>query len=186
MVDENLVRRDISFAEMAALAQSYLNDQRPRIVAVEQAVEHLYASASRQKRGHIRVFAALLSRIGAHLSFPEAIPRALGTDLAKKMEDEPEFQGGLVAALKAERATTPERELALLREWVERRPVKRAVRPEAQTTAKTTFRLARPEGSAKCTVAHGRVDLRLNRDFTAIERDRLEAAVKAFFETLDG
>jgi ParB family chromosome partitioning protein len=51
--------------------------------------------------------------------------------------------------------------------------------------AKTTFRLARPEGEAKCTVADGRLELRLARDFSGVERKRLEAAVDAFLSALD-
>ncbi|MBV0914128.1 ParB/RepB/Spo0J family partition protein [Anianabacter salinae] len=186
MVDENLVRRDISFAEMAQLAWSYLKDNRQVMENVHEAVEVLYKSASRQKRSHIRTFAVLIGAIGPHLKHPEALPRALGTDLVKAMEGNRALSHSLTRALDAEPDRSAERELAILRDYADRKPVAlKTPKPEARTSAKTTFRVSRPEGQAKCTAADGRVELRLDRDFTAVDRARLEAAVTAFFKALD-
>ncbi|MEC8573652.1 MAG: ParB N-terminal domain-containing protein, partial [Pseudomonadota bacterium] len=88
MVDENLVRRDISFAEMAQIALSYAQDPETSSETVEDAVAILYASAGRQKRSYIRHFAELLELIGAELSFAEAFPRALGLDLKKRLVED--------------------------------------------------------------------------------------------------
>ena len=51
--------------------------------------------------------------------------------------------------------------------------------------AKTTFQLVRPQGSAKCTAANGRLEIRLPRDFSAIDRRRLEAAVASLLDQID-
>jgi ParB family transcriptional regulator, chromosome partitioning protein len=51
---------------------------------------------------------------------------------------------------------------------------------------KTTLKLARPEGVAKCTASDGKVELRFARDFSAIDRARLEEAIEAFLDALDG
>jgi ParB family chromosome partitioning protein len=40
-------------------------------------------------------------------------------------------------------------------------------------------------GEVKCTAAAGKVELRLDRDFSTVDRRRLEAAVKAFFSALE-
>jgi ParB family chromosome partitioning protein len=40
-------------------------------------------------------------------------------------------------------------------------------------------------GEVKCTAAPGRVELRLDRDFSTVDRRKLEAAVEAFFAALD-
>ncbi|MEY4697690.1 MAG: hypothetical protein RIT14_2118, partial [Pseudomonadota bacterium] len=51
--------------------------------------------------------------------------------------------------------------------------------------AKTTLRLPLAVGEVKCTAAAGKVELRMDRDFSALDRRRLEAAVEAFFAALD-
>ncbi len=83
MVDENLVRRDISFGEMAGLAISYAQDEG---IGVDAAVSVLYASALKQKRTYIRSFARLIDLLGGALRHPEAVPRALGLDLGRLTE----------------------------------------------------------------------------------------------------
>ena len=85
MVDENLVRRDISFAEMAQLALSYVQDDATESTTLDQAISTLYASTGRQKRSYVRHFAELLEWIGDDLNFAETIPRALGLDLKKRL-----------------------------------------------------------------------------------------------------
>ena len=94
-------------------------------------------------------------------------------------------EGGPLAE---EEGRTAEEEQALLGDFLARvvRTAKGKVRRPPARQAKTTFRLNRPEGEAKCTVADGRLELRLQRDFSGVERKRLEAAVDAFLSALDG
>ncbi|MFK7752107.1 MAG: replication protein, partial [Sedimentitalea sp.] len=182
MVDENLVRRDISFGEMAQLALSYHNED-PQVGSIEAAIALLYASSGRQRRHYIRQFARLLEQIGEHLAHVDTLPRALGLDVLKRIDDRPKEIRALAVMLAREPQRTAEDETRILKAYLLRKPV----RPKsvAQKTAKTTFRLNRPEGAAKCTAADGRLELQLDRDFSAIERQRLEAAVEAFFNQLD-
>ena len=58
MVDENLVRKDISFAEMAMLALDYAADPGTAVNDPEKAVAVLFKSAGYQKRSYIRTFMA--------------------------------------------------------------------------------------------------------------------------------
>ena len=51
--------------------------------------------------------------------------------------------------------------------------------------AKTTFQIPRPQGNAKCVAANGRLEVRLPRDFSTIDRRRLEAAVAALLDQID-
>ncbi|KGJ13121.1 replication protein, partial [Paracoccus sanguinis] len=62
-------------------------------------------------------------------------------------------------------------------------PAHPPVAPEAR--ARTTFQLTRPQGKAKCVAANGRLEIRLPRDFTAIDRRRLEAAVASMLDQLE-
>ncbi|MFK7765182.1 MAG: ParB/RepB/Spo0J family partition protein [Roseobacter sp.] len=186
MVDENLVRRDISFAEMAQLAVSYGARNGQTIGYAGDPVDVLFASAGRQKRSYIRHFAHLLREVGDTLKHPEAIPRATGLGLVKMLDNQPRFAGQLRALLQ----TNPDRdgaaELALLREAVARgvpKP-KKAKSPAAKSSARTTIKLNRPEGTARCTASSGKFEVLLDRDFGAVDPRRLELAARAFLDAL--
>lgn len=185
MVDENLVRRGVSFGEMAQLAISY-RDQAPEIESYEQAVDQLFASSGRQKRSYIKHFVRLLSETEGHITHVDAIPRALGLDVVKRIESSADARIALKRLLSERPDKTASEEQALLTEFVRQTnaPVaKKALgRPRK---AKTTFRLERPDGAAKCTVSDGRIELQLDRDFSGLERKRLERAVSAFLEALE-
>jgi Predicted transcriptional regulators len=187
MVDENLVRRDISFAEMAELARAYVRDPECPAGSLDAAIKGLFASANRQKRVYIRNFAMLLDAIGPELAYAPAMPRALGLALWKRVEKEPGFASRLARRLRAEPDRDAERELALLRALAEE-PDEKAPGAEVKPRkpgAKTTLRVAHGAQIAQCTASDGRVELRLPRDFSAVDRLRLERAVAAFFEALD-
>lgn len=119
MVDENLVREDVSFAEMAMLARVYAADPRTEVDDVDAAVKRLFRSASYQKRSYIRRFAELMDRLDKYLRHPAAIPRALGLELRKAISERPQDQAALVAALNARPDRDPETELAILRAFAE-------------------------------------------------------------------
>jgi ParB family chromosome partitioning protein len=210
MVDENLVRKDVSFAEMAALALAWAADPAGP-GDTDRAVSELYRSAGKQKRSYIRAFAELLELLDKDLAHARAIPRALGLALRRRLAAEP----GALGALQAELASLGERseaeELAVLAAHAGAegaRALAGARGPGAEEAggpgaggpgaeaavaragrgarARTSFRLPVATGEVRCTAADGRVELRLGRDFAAIERRRLEAAVAAFFRALDG
>jgi len=193
MVDENLIRRDISFAEMAQLAWAYVREETQETLSVGEAVDRLYASAGRQKRSYIKHFTQLMSLLGNDLSFPEAVPRALGLQLVKMIDED----SGLVGRIRAVLANMPDRdaeaELALLRDVT--KPVKPSMtksrdvslpKPATETTAKTTIRLARPGGVAKCVASDGRVEVQFGKDFSALDRRKLEQALRVFLDSLEG
>lgn len=186
MVDENLVRRDISFAEMAELARGYARDEGTACESIEEAIGSLYASAGRQKRNYILHFANLLEALGSALKFPESIPRALGLDLEKKIESRAGEAARIKARLAAEMPTTPETEVALLRTLLAEKPAPSKVdRVGEAAKAKTTFRLTVPAGTVRCAAQSGLIELRAERDFSGDDRQKLQRAVEAFFAALD-
>ncbi|MCC5969251.1 MAG: ParB N-terminal domain-containing protein [Pararhodobacter sp.] len=188
MVDENMVRRDISFAEMAELARAYTADPECPALTLDAAIAALFASANRQKRVYIRNFAQMLARVGDALDHAVAMPRALGLAVWKRMDREPETVARLRARLTAEPARSEERELAILRDYAEGVPQagqggrKSAARKPG---AKTTLRVARGAEIAQLSASDGRVELRLPLDFTAVDRQRMERAVNAFLDALE-
>ncbi|WP_289042329.1 ParB N-terminal domain-containing protein [uncultured Aliiroseovarius sp.] len=187
MVDENLVRRDISFAEMAELARGYIADPETAAQDADAALTALFGSVSRQKRSYIKHFMTLLDGIGSHLKFPEAIPRALGLQLEKRLMSEPGFRATICGALSYALPTTPEAELKVLRAHATAQAAPRkAAEPKPKGTAKITFRQSVKGGTVRCAASEGRVEMRIARDFSNVDRHRLEEAVRAFFDELDG
>ncbi|MGY9048940.1 hypothetical protein P775_03990 [Puniceibacterium antarcticum] len=190
MVDENLVRKDISFAEMAMLARDYAADPATVINDVDTAVLELYRSANKQKRSYVRAFAQMLEEIGSGLTQPQAIPRALGLDLRKRLQEMP----GLAAKVLRDLAALPtprtaEAELGVLSRHATatapETPRPSARSPQQPRPARTTFRIERAGGAARVTASHGRLELRLDTDFSAKDRRRLEEALTAFLDQLD-
>lgn len=188
MVDENLVRRDISFAEMAELARKYASDPETAVGSVTEAIDVLYASAGRQKRNYIGHFASLLDRIGDHLTFAEAIPRSVGLGLEKRLAADSRLTRRVIDALTALPVASAAKEVELLRGFAgpAAQPASKDPSRRGQASAKTSLRFEGPGGMVRCTASDGRLEIRAEKDFAALDRHELEAALDAFFQALDG
>ena len=184
MVDENLIRRDISFAEMAALARAYAADPETEVADSDAAVALLYASAGRQKRSYIRHFVTLLDHIGDALRFPEAIPRALGLSLERALSADSEYSARVKAELIRLAAETAEEEIIYLRSMLEAATPEKKGGAGRKSKSKTTLQLDVPAGTVRCAAHDGRLEMRCDVDFSAAEKDRLERALRAFFDAL--
>ena len=185
MVDENLVRRDISFAEMAQLAMSYGDKVNDTIGHAGDPVDLLFGSAGRQKRSYIRHFAYLLRQLGPALKYPEAIPRSTGLSLLKLMDAHQNFAGQLRILLDAHPDRDAAGEVQLLRRAVVKGVAKpKAAKRPARTQARTTIKLNRPEGTARCTASHGKFEVLLDQDFGSVDPRKLEVAARAFLDAL--
>ncbi|MDO6588487.1 ParB N-terminal domain-containing protein [Salipiger sp. 1_MG-2023] len=189
MVDENLVRKDISFAEMASLARRYADDPANACPEVSDAVATLFKSASYTKRSYIRAFAELLMRLDKVLEYPQDIPRNVGVELKRRMDRDEALSARVSTALRAEPERDAAREVEILRSFVETPSVLPTGKKSAAATrprqAKTTFQVPFSSGVAKCSASHGRLELREDRDFSAIDRRKLELAIVAFYEALE-
>ena len=186
MVDENLVRKDISFAEMAALARAYVADPGTDCDDIDKAVTALFRSAGYQKRSYIRAFVELLDMLGEALAHPEAIGRNLGLDLRRRLDGDPAAIERLRGRLAAEPDRTGEREGAILRAFLAAaepaRP--RAAVPKAGGRAKTTLRIGSARGEFRCLAANGRLEVRGPTDFADVDPRRLETALAALLSSL--
>lgn len=190
MVDENLVRKDISFAEMAALALSYARDPETRENDPDRVVAELFQSAGYQKRSYIRQFIRLMARLGDDLRYAAQIPRALGLQLATAMEERPEVEEQIRAVLAGWADRSASDELEVLRKAagaggeVPAAPSGGEEKPRSPARAKTTFQLASPLGPAKCTASNGRLEIKLDRDFSAMDRRKLETALRRLLQDI--
>lgn len=191
MVDENLVRKDISFAEMAELARAYARDPETSAISVDKAVTALFKAAPYQKRSYIRAFAELLESIGDHIKFPHAIPRNLGLDLRRALDDGGQ-RAELIERLRAAPTRHADEELDILR-YFAAIPQKQAnaarlpSRPgkEKRARGQLSFAFSADPQSGRCTAAEGRLELRADHDFSSIEPKRLQKAISAFFDVLN-
>ncbi|MFO4987264.1 hypothetical protein RCK87_26330, partial [Salmonella enterica subsp. enterica serovar 1,4,[5],12:i:-] len=66
----------------------------------DKAVAILFQSAGYQKRSYIRAFAGLLDRLGDVLTYPQEIPRSLGLDLRRRLDEEPDLAMAIRAELR--------------------------------------------------------------------------------------
>lgn len=192
MVDENLVRKDVSFLEMATLARDYARDPRTDCSDPDKAVTLLFQSAGYQKRSYIRAFLTVVDTLGETLLYPQEIPRNLGLELRRRLEIEPQIAVAIREEFAGWDTRSVQDELDVLRRWAgeglagETFPAgkKPAAPNRAPRKAKVTFEVPRAEGPAKCTAASGRLEVRLPLDFSTVDRRRLEDAVRRMLDQL--
>ena len=190
MVDENLVRKDISFAEMARLALDFAADPAVPVSDPEKAVATLFSSTGYQKRSYVRTFIKLVDKLDKDLRYMEEIPRALGLSLVQALDAEPGVADRIRSDLSGWDNRSVQDELDVLRKWVgqggDAAPAKatKPAKPSPRGRSKTSFQFERPGGAVKCTAADGRLELRVGRDFSAVDRARLEQAVARLLDDL--
>ncbi|NOD77566.1 ParB N-terminal domain-containing protein [Ruegeria sp. HKCCD4332] len=189
MVDENLIRKDISFAEMGALARAYAEDPANECPDVDKAVSKLFKSASYTKRSYIRSFASLLMMMDKALMHPNDIPRNVGVELKRKFDATPGLVRRVTDTLLNEPDRDGAREVAILRSFLEEQEPSVSKKPASEGNskprrAKTTFQVSGRAGVAKCSASSGRIELKYDLDFTRVDRSKLEEAISAFIEAL--
>jgi ParB family chromosome partitioning protein len=194
MVDENVIRKDLSFAEMAHAAQNYAADPATEAKDLSAAVAALFQSAPYSKRSYIRSYALLLEQVGSALNFPTEIPRALGVTLARELRDRPDIAGRIKQELSDWDNRSIKDELDVLRRYagiedLDTLSADKVSEPKVKPSvkggkAKTTFHIRSSVGQVKCTAGDGRLEIKVDRDFTSIDRARLEAAIASLVDGL--
>ena len=176
MVEENVIRQDLSFAEMAQLAMTAAADDRSGEADASAMVGRLYGSLHKMKRSYIRSFVQLLEALGPDLRFPRAVSRNLGVEVARLLRD---GYGDLVALRADLSGARDEGEQARILSGFTNaaQPVGQAAAPrEASSSGKFELQL----GGAKLVARKGECRIVADRDFTAIPRADLERALRAF------
>ena len=183
MVEENVVREDLTFAEMAqvaieAAADPAVDDDRP-----EALVARLYGALHKVKRSYVKAFVALLVALGPDLRWPKAVPRDLGVAAARAIV-EPGALAGLRARLRdCADAEAQNAALASFVGGVEARgrgPARAA--PRAASPTRLAFRV----GGTRVEARDGEVRIASGTDFSKVSRERLERATRAFEAEIAG
>ena len=180
MVEENVIREDLTFAEMAQVAIIAAADEGVQEVDPAEMVTRLYSALHKTKRSYIKSFVFLLSVLGDSLQWPKAVARNLGVETARALRDETQAEAlrGQLAACDSVEAQT-----AVLSAFVaDQGKVGKAPAPRPQPKQKFEFYV----GETKVTARQGECRLLSERDFATIPKERLEKAVRAFEEALAG
>lgn len=194
MVDENLIRKDISFAEMAMTAQAYAADPTTKQMDVDKAVKELFQSANYQRRSYIRAFARMLDLLGSVLLYPEEISRNLGLALNKRIVEDPMVVRTIKERLTGWETRSIEDELAVLREVTGGditvpTSAKSSGKPStaAATTRRprATFEFGQGRKRVRCVAGQGQLTLKLDRDMTTVDRKKLEHGIARLLDSLD-
>ena len=179
MVEENVVREDLTFAEMAQVAIQAAVDPDIDGVDAEAMVGRLYASLHKMKRSYIRSFVHLLSELGGTLRFPKDVSRNLGVDVARALKAQPDRAGVLRGELEA--CASAEEQLAVLSAFVAGEAKPKPGPSAGERREKFEFHV----GRTKVTARKGECRILSRRDFSEVPRDRLERAIRAFEAALE-
>ncbi|MEM7669425.1 MAG: ParB N-terminal domain-containing protein [Pseudomonadota bacterium] len=178
MVEENILREDLTFAEMARVAIHAAEDKIIDGEVADDMVNRLYASLHKMKRSYIRSFVALLRMLGEDLKFPKSVSRNLGVDVARALRSDSAAVVPLRRRLSA--CATPEEQEEVLKAALAPGGTAAPLRAQKAQREKFEFHI----GGAKVTARKGELRIKEPEDFTEIPRDRLEQAIAAFRRVL--
>lgn len=193
MVEENAIREDVSFAEMANVAIQMARDPHTPAANSDEAVNRLYGSLHKVKRSNIRRFVELLEAVGDLLPAPREVPKNLGADVARSLQSHAAACEALREGLLG--ATDGQSQNAVLANFLARASAaggqaaaSDGIEPAAGSKQRADGRRKFEFHAAglKVTARSGELRLRGEADFTAVPREKLEAAVTAFRAVLEG
>lgn len=177
MVEENVVREDLTFAEMAQVALTAAADPQVEEPSADVLVGRLYSALHKMKKSYIRSFVTLLEALEGDLQWPKAVPRNLGVDAARALK----AGQGDVADLRARLsvAATPDAQNAVLADFTGGAAPAVKSAPKA---AKQKFEFH--VGQTKVTARQGECRIVSKQDYASIPKAQLQRAIKAFEDAL--
>ncbi|MDX8354829.1 ParB/RepB/Spo0J family partition protein [Cognatiyoonia sp. IB215182] len=177
MVEENVVREDLSFAEMAQVAILAAQDQGTDEIDPDQMVARLYNALHKMKRSYIRNFVFLLTALEDDLKWPKSVSRNLGVDVARSLKSL-----GDAAELRARlrETSSADEQNAVLSAFLSGTTKKAAPKVTKERKEKREFHV----GDMKITARKGECRIMCEDDFAGIPKAQLEEAIKAFQRTL--
>ena len=176
MVEENVVREDLTFAEMAQVAILAANDEELGAGDAEALVGRLYSSLHKMKRSYIRSFVHLLKELDDALSFPKSISRNLGVEVTRKLRAVPGSAAELRALLGSASSAADQNEIL----EVFLKGTEAEVSDGNSRGKKESVKYEFHVGASKVTARKGECRILSSYDFTSLDRARLQKAVEAF------
>lgn len=138
MVEENEIRQGLSYYERARIAARAVD--LGVFDSEKQALQRLFAAASRARRSKIGSFLAIYRLLNDALRFPAAIPERLGLALSKALEGRPAQAAALAADLLARPAADAAEEAARLARFAAGKDAEAADAPPAPAPVRQEIR----------------------------------------------
>lgn len=176
MVEENVVREDLSFAEMAQVALTAAKDAAVPETDPEQLVGRLYASLHKMKRSYIRSFVYLMDELGDAMQWPKEISRNLGVEVARALKAGQGDADVLRSMLQV--AEDVAAQTYALESFV--KGVKDVAPGKSATAKPPREKFEFHVGKTKVTARKGECRIVSKTDFTAVSKERLAEAIEAF------
>ena len=173
MVEENVVREDLTFAEMAQVAMTAAADSDVDERDPHALVGTLYGALHKMKKSYIRSFVTLLEAVGEDLPWPKAVPRNLGVEAARAVKGEGADLDDLRRRLRS--AATADAQNEVLKSFAAGQGAKPQKNPRAPKQ-KFEFHL----GETKVTARQGECRIISKMDYAGLPKAQLERAIKAF------
>lgn len=177
MIEENEIRQDVSFYERGRIC--CLAAEQGVCDTVDEAIQILFASSSRNRRYKIRNFTVIHSLIGSYLDYPEAIGERLGARLAQSLK---EGRGDdLISVLvdRGEKFADAGEEIALLEAFVTGKGVFAGEKPKPKPAAVTASWTGQGGVKAVARAKGGRVTV----DLTGLDVEG-EAELQALLDRI--
>lgn len=136
MVEENEIRVGLSYFERASIVASAVEEGVFR--TEKEALQGLFASASRAKRSKIKSFLPVVAALGARIRYPAALTERLGLAVSSRIQSDPDWVKRLSDRLRKADPASPEDEAALLQKALESRAeTKKTPAPSSKLAEKT-------------------------------------------------
>lgn len=180
MVEENVIREDLSFAEMAQVAITAAGDAGLEGQGAEALVGRIFASLHKMKRSYIRSFVFLLQELGSVLPYPKSISRNVGVEVARRIQAAPELADALRQALVT--VTSVEEQAEVLSRAFDG-PIART-KADRKSDQKKAVKYEFHVGTSKITARKGECRILSDTDFSSVDRRQLQRAIEAFHQAL--
>lgn len=179
MVEENVIREDLTFAEMAQVVIVAAQDDRVDGDSAEALVGRLYASLHKMKRSYIRSFVYLLTRLDGALQWPKDVSRNLGVDVVRVLKAEQGDEQILRDRLSG--CQSREDQAQILADFVLAGKSGSVVaKSKKDQKEKFEFRV----GEMTVTARDGECKIVSDDDFSSVPKEKLEQAIRAFRDSL--
>ncbi|MFG6562490.1 ParB/RepB/Spo0J family partition protein [Sulfitobacter sp. 1A15299] len=172
MVEENEIRKDVSFYERGRIC--CLAVEHGVVETVDDAIQTLFANSSRNRRYKIRNFTLIHQHLAPYLDYPEAIGERLGARLAQALKEGRGDELTAVLVDRGEKFADASEETELLDTFVERKGVFSGNRQLQKPETLTVDWQGKRGLLLKAKARGGRVTLELSgleiRDEAALEK----------------
>lgn len=170
--ESNMLREDLSFAELAQLAITAAEEARGD---AHEMVGTLFAALPAMKRSYIRQFVFLLQALHPGLKWPAAVPRNLGVDVARALRT---LEQAEALRIRLAGCRSVQSQTAALTRFL--RQTKRVAKGLAPPPAKPSARKEICVGQARVIAQSGSCRIVSDRDYAQVPDWQLEGALRAF------